>query len=85
MMKMREQGVVIQEKLIQSKEKYQNAKRKGASKDRLEQMKSIYKHQKKTSMMYTMEYEQLKKEIGYSSPQCDDSLSSNDSDNPNSE
>jgi hypothetical protein len=27
----------------------------------------------------------LKKEIGYSSPQCDDSLSSNDSDNPNSE
>ena len=44
MMKMREQGVVIQEKLIQSKETYQNAKRKGASKDRLEQMKSIYKH-----------------------------------------
>ena len=80
-MKMREQGVVSQEKLILSKEKYNNAKRNGASKDTLEQMKSMYKHQKKTSLMYTMEYEQLEKEIGYSSPQCDDSLSSNDHDN----
>ncbi len=51
MMKMREQGVVSQQKLILSKEKCNNAKRKGASKDTLEQMKSMYKHQRKTSMM----------------------------------
>ena len=36
-------------------------------------------------MMYTTEYEQLKKEIGYTSPQCDDSLSIEDDNSSDSE
>ena len=31
-------------------------------------------------MMYQSEYEQLKREIGYNSPQCTDSLSSGEGD-----
>ena len=78
MMKMREQGVMTEEKVSRCKEKYNNAKRKGASMQTLEKIKQQYKHHKKTHMMYTTEYEQLKKEIGYTSPQCDDSLSIED-------
>jgi hypothetical protein len=64
MMKMREQGGMTEEKLTRCKEKYNNAKRKGASNQTLDKNKERYKHHKKTHMIYTMEYEQLKKRLG---------------------
>ncbi len=76
---------MTEEKLTWCKEKYNDAKRKGASKQTLDKIKERYKHHKKTHMMYTMEYEQLKKEIGYISLQCDDSLSSEDDNHSDSE
>ncbi len=67
-MKMRDQGGMTEEKLTWCKWEYNNAKRKGASKQTLDKIKERYKHHKKTHMMYTMEYEQLEKEIGSNSP-----------------
>ena len=80
MMKMRDWGSLTGEKVDWLKEKYLNVKRKGESKQTLDQIKAKYKHQKKTHRIYTAEYEQLKKEIGYDSPQCSDSSSSDDDD-----
>ena len=49
------------------------------------QIKEGYKHHKKMHVMHTMEYGQLKKEVGYNSPKCDDSLSSEDVNNSDPE
>jgi hypothetical protein len=80
MMKMRDQGSLIGEKVDQLKEKYQNAKRKGESKQVLDKIKVRYKHQRKTHRIYNAECKQLKKEIGYDSPQSSDSLLSGNDD-----
>ncbi len=63
----------------------QKCKKERCKQTGLDKIKERYKHHKKIHMKYTMEYEQLKKEIWYNFPQWDDSLSSEDDNHSDSE
>jgi hypothetical protein len=84
MIKMREQSGLAEENVLRLKEKYNNAKKRGASRDTLNQIQSRYNHRKRSCIMYQTEYDQLKSDIGYNSLQCNDLLSGNGSDSSDS-
>jgi hypothetical protein len=68
-MKLQQQG--------NTKKKYREGKRSGASQLKLSEIERKYKRVKKKAKMYEMQYNKLKSDLGYESPEeSDGSLSS---------